>query len=100
MPFGELIPHPFTTGAVRVYAPTTEGVYGISSAREWIFIGETENIQNALLAHLQDAGAALMKREPTGFTYESCAGPTRTVRLNRLVAEYKPTCNRSATPRS
>ncbi len=95
MPFSELIPHPFTSGAVRVYAPAAEGVYGISNSREWIYIGQSDNIQGTLLDHLQDAQAAAMKRGPTGFVYELCTGALRSQRQNRLVQEYGPVCNRS-----
>jgi hypothetical protein len=98
MPFDQLIPRPFTNTAVRVYAPTTEGVYGISNSREWVFIGQTDNIQGALLAHLRDAGTPLMRRDPTGFVYEVCDGSARSSRQDRLVVEYKPTCN-GASPR-
>ena len=62
MPFDQLVPRSFTAGAVQMYAPISSGVYGISNAREWIYIGQTENIQSALLAHVQDASASLMKR--------------------------------------
>jgi hypothetical protein len=55
MPFDQFIPRPLTPVAVHTYAPTESGVYGISNAREWIYIGETDDIQNALLGHLQAA---------------------------------------------
>jgi len=96
MPFSERIPHPFKTDAIRVYAPDAEGVYGISNAREWIFIGQTDSIQKAHLAHLENASVSLMKWKPTGFVYELCSGDFRSARQDRLVQEYEPTCNRSA----
>ena len=55
MPFEQVVPYPLTTGAIRTYAPATSGVYGISNAQEWIYIGETDNIQGALLTHLQQS---------------------------------------------
>lgn len=79
-----------------MYAPATSGVYGISNAREWIYIGETDNIQGALLSHLHDLYASLMKRRPTGFVFEVCEGARRPSRQDRLVLEYEPTCNRHA----
>jgi hypothetical protein len=100
MPFDPIIPRPFTSGAVRNYAPSASGVYGISNAREWIYIGEADNIQGALLAHLQDAGTSLMKKEPTGFVFEVCEGARRPSRQDRLVLEYEPTCNRHAQEKS
>src|SRR5712692_10216504 len=94
MPFEQHIPRPLSLVAVHAYAPTTSGVYGISNAREWIYIGETDNIQGTLLAHLQQPDTSLMKRQPTGFVFEPCDGVRRQARQDRLVLEYEPTCNR------
>src|ERR1700688_3245753 len=93
MPFDQLMPRPFTSGAIQMYAPNVSGVYGISNAREWIYIGETDNIQGALLAHLKDIGTALMKRAPRGFVFEVCDRARRRARQDRLVFEYEPACN-------
>jgi hypothetical protein len=97
MPFEQLIPRPLNLIAVRAYAPATAGVYGISNAREWIYIGETDNIQGALLDHLQQLGTSLMKLQPTGFVFEACDGVRRQARQDRLVFEYEPTCNRRSS---
>ncbi len=94
MPFEQLTPRPFTAGGVQTYAPAVSGVYGVSNAREWIYIGETANIRGALLEHLQDTGTSLMRREPTGFVFEICDEVRRPDRQDRLVFEYEPTCNR------
>jgi hypothetical protein len=80
-----------------MYAPASPGVYGISNASEWIYIGESDNIRMALLGHLQDLYTSLMKRRPTGFVFEVCEGTRRTARQDRLVHEYEPSCNRHAT---
>jgi len=95
MPFDQFIPAPFVARAVQTHAPVASGVYGISNAREWIYIGETDNIQGALFHHLQDLGASLMKRQPTGFVFEICDEARRSARQDRLVLEYEPVCNRS-----
>lgn len=94
MPFDQPIPHPFTAGAVRIYAPAASGIYGISNAREWIYIAETNNIQGALLDHLQEGvDASLLKRQPTGFVFEVCDGVRRSTRQNCLALEYTPSWN-------
>lgn len=98
MPFNQFAPRTFTTDAIQMYAPVTSGVYGISNAREWLYIGETDNIQGALLNHLQSLKTALMKREPTGFVFEICDPARRSSRQDRLVIEYGPTCNRAPQP--
>lgn len=94
MPFDQPFPRSFTAPSVREHAPTLSGIYGISNAGEWIYIGETDNIQEALLRHLQDVDAALLKRQPTGFVFEVCDQSKRPTRQDRLVLEYEPTFNR------
>ena len=91
MPFNQFTPRNFSNDAVRMYAPVTSGVYGISNAREWLYIGESDNIQGSLLNHLHEINTKLMKQQPTGFVFEIC---DRASRQDRLVGEYGPACNR------
>lgn len=93
MPFDQFFPRPFTPGAIREYAPAASGVYGISNAREWLYIGEADSIREALFDHLQNIHTSLMKRQPAGFVFEVCEGSRRSARLDRLVHEYGPACN-------
>ena len=94
MPFVQFMPRALTPVTVHAYAPTSSGVYGLSNAREWIYIGETDNIQGALLAHMQELETSLMSLQPTGFVFEVCDPATRPTRQDRLVLEYEPTYNR------
>jgi hypothetical protein len=97
MPFEQLTPRRFTSTSIQTYAPVASGVYGISNASEWIYIGETDNIQAALMDHLQYLYTSLMQREPTGFVFEICEGARRSARQGRLVHEYEPSCNEGAS---
>lgn len=94
MPFEQFMPRPFSINNVQKFAPLAPGVYGLSNAREWIYIGVSENIRGSLLEHLEGRSSRLMKRQPTGFVYEVCAGD-EWARQDRLIQEYEPTCNRS-----
>jgi hypothetical protein len=94
MPFEHVSGFRFSRATVCRNAPPASGIYGISNAREWIFIGVAENIQAALLEHLSEQDTFLNSRAPTGFTYELCAADGRIARQNRLVLEYEPICNR------
>ena len=94
MPFAHVGGLRFSLAAVWNNAPAVSGIYGISNAREWIFIGEADDIQAALLCHLRELGTFLESRAPTGFTYEVCAAGYRTVRQDWLILEYEPICNR------
>jgi len=94
VPFEQIIPRPLNSSAVRTYAPSASGVYGISNASEWIFIGESDDIQGALLAHAQEVQTAVIKRQATGFVFEVCDRLGRSARQDRLVLEHEPTRNR------
>lgn len=99
MPFEGLTPRPFVPGAIQTYAPTASGVYGISNALEWIYIGESDDIQSALLMHWRDGESPLMKSKPAGFVFEVCDRAHRPGRQDRLVSEYGPSCNRHGAGR-
>jgi hypothetical protein len=98
MPFQQVTPRPFSSRGIQMYAPMASGVYGISSSREWLYIGESDDIQMALQELLEDGRDWLMKRSPTGFVFEVCEGARRVSRQERLVFEYGPFCNRQPSP--
>ena len=100
MPFHQPFPRSFTSAAIREYAPDQSGLYGISNAGEWIYIGEADNIQEALLKHLCETDTALLKQAPTGFVFEVCDRALRSDRQDRLILEYEPTCNRHSVRHS
>lgn len=93
MPFEGSVAHAFTSSSIRAHAPSHPGVYGISNANEWIFIGQTDDIRTALINHLEDTNQSVRNRVPTGFLFELCYEDRQRVRLSRLVAEYSPSCN-------
>ena len=69
------------------------GVYGLSNAREWVYVGGADDIRATLLAHLGEGGTPLKSRVPTGFTFEICHPSQRAARVIRLVTELAPFCN-------
>lgn len=97
MPFEEPSPRLFTAAAMREHAPLSSGVYGIATARQWLYIGETDNIQRTLLEHLRDLHRVDTRRKPTGFAFEVCARADCPERQNRLVMEYEPDINRGGS---
>jgi excinuclease UvrABC nuclease subunit len=92
MPFINRTPHVYKPASVQINAPSSSGVYGISNAREWIYIGETDNIKARLLEHLQNNDMVLRDKNPTGFTFELCHSYNRLDRQNRLITELHPAC--------
>jgi hypothetical protein len=93
MPFRTFLPRSFTHRSICTHAPQASGVYGISNAQGWIYIGESDDIRGSLLAHLQQTESSLSDLQPSGFVFELCDFG-RATRQDRLVAEYGPSCNR------
>jgi hypothetical protein len=94
MPFVNQLTLAFTAMSVRKNAPAQSGVYGLSCAREWIYVGHADNIQDSLLRHLMDALNNGADAQPTGFTFELCSLEGRVARQDHLVRELEPVRNR------
>ena len=94
MPFENHGSRSFTAISIQKNAPSASGVYGLSNAREWIYIAETDDIQAALQSHLHDRGP-LTTHQPSGFTFELSGAAHRVGRRDRLVEELHPAANRS-----
>ena len=90
MPFDRFVPYAFSLVSVQKNAPAMSGVYGLSDAREWLFIEESDNIRASLVRHLQETHTPLLEREPTGFIFELCVSYNRVARQERLIQEYRP----------
>jgi hypothetical protein len=94
MPFEFSVARAFKVTSIRAHAPASPGVYGISNALEWIFVGQSDNIQMSLLRHLTDPDqTSLIGRQPTGFAFELCGAERQADRCERLILEYSPVCN-------
>jgi hypothetical protein len=96
MPFENHGSRSFTWVSVDRNAPAASGVYGLSNARQWIYVGVSANIQAELLNHLQFPDAFFKEYAPSGFTYELCPAERRVERQNQLVFELEPVGNRTA----
>ncbi len=94
MPFRNYGNVSFTLTSVGKNAPRESGVYGLSNARQWLYVGETSDIQTALLGHLHSPHAFLKEHPPSGFTYELLERGGRIERQNQLVRELEPIGNR------
>lgn len=95
MPFQNYVASPFSELSIRRFAPDCAGIYALSNAREWVFVGQADNIKAALLTHLQEADSAIGRRAPTGFAFEACSPDARFTRFERMILELEPVCNRS-----
>ncbi len=80
----------FNAATIQRVAPDSPGVYGLSNSREWLYIGQSDNIRESLGMHLSEQGTELALLTPTGFTFEVCYGDDRSTRQQRLIAEMHP----------
>jgi carbohydrate-binding DOMON domain-containing protein len=100
VPFESRFARAFTAVNIERDAPTVSGVYGVSNAKSWIFIDETENIRASLMGYLANSSGSSVER-PSGFSFELSPAYSRTARRDRLIAELAPTQQQAvaATPK-
>jgi len=97
MPFSSSTGYSFTENGILAYAPRRSGVYGIYKNGQWIYIGESQDIEGRLFEHLRaqsDQSACILGHSPTHFVCETCDAMTRVVREQALIREFSPICNR------
>src|SRR5664279_5132542 len=87
MPFPSGNSFPLTRISVRAHAPNCSGVYGIFNQSQWIYVGESSDIQRRLLAHIEDTEASLKRFSPTGFSFELQPEASREARRDALILE-------------
>lgn len=80
----------FTREAILACAPQASGVYGLFNFDCQVFIGESANIQEALLRHEGETDFQSRPLRPTGFTFEACAAELREPKANELIAKFRP----------
>ena len=78
----------FTRESILAYAPPTSGVYGLFNIDCQIFIGDSENIREALLRH--EIETDFQHLNPTGFSFELCAAKLRKLWAAELIARFQP----------
>jgi predicted GIY-YIG superfamily endonuclease len=97
MPFATNTSYPFTEAGIATYAPRRAGVYGICNSLKWIYIGESEDMEARLYAHLRgesDQSGCILRNGPTSYVFEICDGVTaRLAREAALIRELHPSCN-------
>ena len=93
MPFRNCFARTFKAAAVLREAPPRSGVYGLSNALGWIYVGETDNIQAQLLAHLEEPRGFVAHGVATGFSFELSPPSERVARQRQIVLEFDPPGN-------
>ena len=92
MPWNNPNSYPFNQQGV-MQAPARSGVYALYTSQQWIYVGESNDIQRRLLEHLRGDNPCITRSRPTSFSYELCDENQRVARQNQLIVELRPTCN-------
>ena len=79
--------------SILASAPRGSGVYALFTPQQWIYVGESVNIQARLLRHLNGDHACITRLAPTGFQYERWPKSRRLARLAELIRALHPACN-------
>ena len=84
----------FNARTVLSSGPRTAGVYALWRDDRWIYIGQSADICERLLEHLDSDDACVARERPTGFGFELIAdAEDRAARHRELIRELAPVCN-------
>lgn len=83
----------FTYQGVQEKAPRASGVYTIYTFQRWVYVGESDDIQQSLFRHLNEPSACMDRFGPLSFSFELASAAERVFRQQALVAELDPACN-------
>lgn len=78
---------------MKADAPSRSDVYGLYTQTQWIYVGESNDIQRRLLERLAETNTCISRQAPTGFIYELVESASRIARQNALIRELTPACN-------
>ena len=82
----------FSKLLIDAVVPAESGIFALYACHEQLFIGESANIQKALVGlHVNMMRFGFNR--PTGFTFELCPAGLRLKRLKQLVIEHEIICD-------
>ena len=82
----------FTHRAVLEKAPKASGVYSIFTARRWVYVGETADLQQSLFRHLNEQTPCLQRYGPLSFSFAVALPSDRKAQLDAMIAARSPAC--------
>ncbi len=83
----------FTPRAVRDGAPEESGVYAIFTAARWVFVGDADDMRQALFSCLNTPNVCINSHQPLSFSCEVASPNNRSARRDALIAALQPICN-------
>jgi hypothetical protein len=97
MPFEEFGTYVFTFEAVREDAPSASGIYAIFTPEQWVFIGASDDVRQALFQQLNAPDSCIQQYSPLSFSCELADASERADRRDTLIAELRPVCDTTLT---
>lgn len=95
MTWNNPIEYPFNMHGVKENAPVESGVYALCESDKWIYLGASDNLQHALLEHLDPSTASYITQfSPSTFSFELHPAAQRQSRLKELIQELQPLLQR------
>ena len=82
----------FTHRAVIDKAPKASGVYCIFTSKRWVYVGESDDIQQSLFSHLNEPSLCLQRFSALSFSFELTSPAERRAIVNALSAARNPAC--------
>jgi hypothetical protein len=82
----------FNRSSILINAPSASGVYAIFNLQNWIYIGESSDVQARLLDHLNGDPAWITSWNPDSFQFEYCLANQRVARQDQLILQLNPLC--------
>jgi hypothetical protein len=74
-------------------APSLSGVYVIWSENRCVYVGESQNLQLRLMAHLGGDHEGITRAQPTSFSFEAVPAGLRGPRQSALIFQLRPICS-------
>jgi hypothetical protein len=87
----------FTPEGVREGAQVESGVYAVYTPTRWVFIGDSDNMRQALFDKLNTPDGCIESHHPLSFSCEPASPADRVARREALVSELRPRCNTPLT---
>jgi hypothetical protein len=83
--------------AVQDKVPSASGVYVLYTPRQWVYVGESDDVRQSLFRHLNEPDACLKRCGPLSFSFELISPPERHARHAALTKELRPICGSRST---
>jgi cell division septation protein DedD len=80
----------FSPDVIRACVPPSSGVYGLFNFNHQLFIGESENLQDALLRHRNHSDSQARRHRPSMFAFQLYPADVRKRKAAELIERFRP----------